>query len=57
MSAITLHRTDAATEFLAACWRAGIVRYDVDFNARGQSHIMAVTGRSISKPIPASHVE
>jgi uncharacterized protein YbcV (DUF1398 family) len=21
-------------EFLAACWRAGVVRYDVDFNAR-----------------------
>ena len=56
MSAITLHRTDAATEFLAALARR-IVRYDVDFNARGQSHIMAVTGRSISKPIPASHVE
>ena len=52
MSAITLHRTDAAPEFLAACWRAGIVRYDVDFTARtvayygcyGEEYIEAYPG-------------
>ncbi len=26
--------TDPPPEFLAATWRAGIVRYDVDFTAR-----------------------
>ena len=40
---ITALRTDQAgkstfPEFLAACWRAGVVRYDVDFTARTVSY-------------------
>jgi len=40
---ITAMRTDQAgkstfPEFLAACWRAGVVRYDVDFTARTVSY-------------------
>jgi len=36
-------RTDQAgrstfSEFLAACWRAGVVRYDVDFAARSVAY-------------------
>ncbi len=49
-------RTDQAgnstfPEFLAASWRAGVVRYDVDFNARTVSY-RAVMARSTSRNTP-----
>jgi uncharacterized protein YbcV (DUF1398 family) len=45
-------RKSTFPEFLAACWRAGIVRYDVDFTARtvayygcyGEEYIEAYPG-------------
>jgi len=42
-SLITALRTDQAgastfPEFLAACWRSGVIRYDVDFTARTVSY-------------------
>jgi len=50
-------RTDQAgkssfPEFLAATWRAGVVRYDVDFATRIHAPTTAATRSTISKPIP-----
>ncbi len=52
---ISALRTDQAghstfPEFLAASWRAGVVRYDVDFSAR-MSHITAAMESNTSRPI------
>jgi uncharacterized protein YbcV (DUF1398 family) len=53
-------RTDQAgnstfPEFLAATWRAGIVRYDVDFAARKVSYYGAL-GEEYVEDYPAVHV-
>jgi uncharacterized protein YbcV (DUF1398 family) len=43
-------------EFVAASWRAGVVRYDVDFNARSVSYYGA-NGEEYVEKYPAVEVE
>ncbi len=57
---ITALRTDQAgkstfPEFLAACWRAGVVRYDVDFTARTVSYY-GCNGEEYVEKYPAVEV-
>lgn len=54
-------RTDQAgestfPEFLAASWRAGVVRYDVDFGARTVSYF-GCNGEEYVESYPAANVE
>ena len=42
-------------EFLAACWRAGVVRYDVDFAARSVAYY-GCHGEKYSEDYPAVEV-
>jgi uncharacterized protein YbcV (DUF1398 family) len=57
---ITAQRTDQAgkstfSEFLAASWRAGVVRYDVDFTARTVSYY-GCNGEEYTEKYPAVEV-
>ena len=38
----TLRRAGCDSEFLAASWRGGVVRYDVDFTARSQRQLRSL---------------
>jgi uncharacterized protein YbcV (DUF1398 family) len=54
-------RTDQAgnstfPEFLMACWRAGVVHYDVDFNARTCSYY-GCNGEEYIEEYPAVDVK
>jgi len=54
-------RTDQAgestfPEFLAACWRAGVVRYDVDFAARTVAYY-GCTGEQYVEAYPVVEVD
>jgi uncharacterized protein YbcV (DUF1398 family) len=54
-------RTDQAgestfPEFLAATWRAGVVRYDVDFGARSVAHY-GCNGEQYVEAYPAVEIE
>ena len=54
-------RTDQAgqstfPEFLAACWRAGVVRYDVDFGARSVAYYGCL-GEVYTEDYPAVQIE
>ena len=54
-------RTDQAgnstfPEFLASCWRAGVVRYDVDFTARTVAYY-GCDGEEYMENYPAVKVE
>jgi len=54
-------RTDQAgqstfPEFLAACWRAGVVRYDVDFAARSVAYY-GCQGEVYTESYPAVDIE
>ena len=54
-------RTDQAgnstfPEFLASCWRAGVVRYDVDFTARTVAYY-GCYGEEYVEDYPAVRVE
>ena len=58
---ITALRTDQAgnstfPEFLAASWRAGVLRYDVDFSARTVSYYGS-NGEEYVEKYPAVEVE
>jgi len=60
-SLIAALRTDQAgnstfPEFLAACWRAGVVRYDVDFMARKVAYY-GCNGEEYIEDYPAVEVE
>jgi uncharacterized protein YbcV (DUF1398 family) len=54
-------RTDQAgestfPEFLAASWRAGVIRYDVDFNARTVAYY-GCTGEEYVESYPSIEVD
>jgi uncharacterized protein YbcV (DUF1398 family) len=58
---ITALRIDQAgqstfPEFLAASWRAGVVRYDVDFAARTVTYL-GCNGEAYTEDYPAVHIE